>query len=153
MAITQKIRSVGLPSLGMEIDTHAIAAAIASVDSTNCFGSIGTFVTNVRGWRVDRQPTPGEFVNIQVQRNGVRGRATTVAGVLIPLRLNSAGSKLLPHGGRNEVNEAKHSELTRAIRKALLASMKSHKLVPGARNGTMSLYELDGNFSAATADA
>ncbi|MFK7945667.1 MAG: hypothetical protein AB8B85_22540 [Paracoccaceae bacterium] len=144
MAISFRVRSAGTPAYLGPFEQRDLGFAIAEVNAGICFGSLGTFIHAVRGWRADRQPTPGAYVNIQMQRNGV-GSPSTAAGVLVPNVLNSVGSVHTPDPAARLLNKAKFSELTNQIRAALFASAKTHKIVGG--RATISLMELTGDFS------
>ena len=107
--------------------------------------------TDKEGWRIDRQnPTTDGCANIQVQRNGVVGKKSTIACVLVPTGYNvgkpvttadKAAKATLEHNARM-------SELAKAVRDGLTQSAASYVAGQTGKPGRISNYEVHGEFSA-----
>jgi hypothetical protein len=62
--------------------------AIEQLKMTDIFRGIGkTSVKNVHGLHIDRQPSPPDYVNLSVQRNGPLN-PSTIATVFVPVKYN-----------------------------------------------------------------
>ncbi|WP_156994672.1 hypothetical protein [Tatumella morbirosei] len=126
------------PSLPYPPDKAGVHAAIAALDINDIFKSRGTIVRDVRGWRVDIQNSSGNHINISVQKNGVAGMST-VASVMVPHILR-------PDTSRNsDVTEARTKELSKAVRRGLVESLRTHSSEKG--KGQITRKEVIGGFS------
>ena len=107
---------------------QAVNNSIAHLRYTDLAGGARSNVLNSpdgSAVRIDRQGQTANGQNIQVQLNGQRprGEGSTVAGVLVPRDyLNDSG-----HGHQAaHQNQARHREVERNVRNALLESFRSY---------------------------
>jgi hypothetical protein len=126
------------PSLPRQPSRGEVHAAIAALDINDIFNRRGTIVRDVRGWRIDIQNSSGEYINISVQRNSV-GAPSTVASVMVPclFRPDTSSDKV--------VTDARSKELSRAVKKALIASLDTYNSRNG--KGEITRKEIVGRFS------
>lgn len=119
-----------------------VSNAIGQLQVDDIFGEQGpTGVQDVYGWRIDRQNSPGDYVNLSVQRNRERA-PSTVATVFVPGALNIAP----PQGGPFAPSFAlRIAELLRAVRRGLEESFATYVVVPDGAQITR--RRVDGKFS------
>lgn len=152
---TQAVTGAGATGPAMKgplgASAHAeVSNAIGQLTAANAFGSPGTIIKDVFGWRVDRQNAPGDMVNISVQKNGIDS-PSTVASVFVPGAFNvgkpaigspNHAAQLVAHGARMK-------ELERAMRRGLEQSFATFK-VDNAKTNTWAItrFQVGGTFSA-----
>lgn len=126
------------PSLPYPPDKAGVHAAIAALDINNIFKKRGTIVRDVRGWRVDIQNSSEHYINISVQKNGIAGMST-VASVMVPrtLKLNTSWE--------SHVTKSRIDELSKAVRRGLVESLRTHSSEKG--KGQITRKEVTGWFS------
>ena len=132
---------------------HARAIAEINQNSVNSiWGAAKSHITTDKeGWRIDRQnPTSDDCANIQVQRNGVVGKKSTIACVLVPNDYNVAKPVTTADKAAKAQLEhnARMSELAKAVREGLTQSAASYVAGPSGKPGRISTYEVHGEFSA-----
>ena len=136
------------PALAAPLPANAhaqVSNAVGQVNAGNMFGQPGTIIANVFGWRVDLQNSPGNQVNVSVQRNGVNGVPSTIASVFVPTNLNIA-----PPPPNNQAQVTAHaarvSELERVTRNGLEQSFASY--AQNAAGAVITRFQVTGTFSA-----
>lgn len=122
-----------------------VSNAIGTLQVSDIFGNLGsTSVTNIYGWRIDRQNAPAGYVNLCVQKNGV-GAPSTVASVFVPITFNIAPG---PNGLTAQPFAARISELMRAVRRGLEESFATYQIIGNPPAAQITRKEVTGNFSA-----
>lgn len=131
------------------IDRTGMGGVIGHATATNYTGDSGTIFSGTL-WRVDRQNPSKTHANLQVQRNGIFGEKSSVAGVLIPLDLAAKIGGINAPGVAGVAAKARAAELTRAIHKALTESAGTWQYVPNgqAPYAEYRVYSIQGTFSA-----
>lgn len=108
-------------------------------------GQIGTIVRSEE-WRADRQRGMADYVNIQIQRQGV-GAPSTVACLLVPRNLQQFRPKEMAPPGRAPSAENRFRELTHAIQTGLILSHQSLRPAGRGNERVESVLKLSGDFA------